>query len=70
MVEAWKRHALIICIERGEDMIEHGRAIMMVYNEIAKFSSKYYDKMKNKLVVVPYSKESLPVKYVHDMVLF
>jgi hypothetical protein len=51
-------------------MVEHGSAIMLVYKEIAKFSSKYYDKMKNKLVVVPYSKESVPVKYVHDMVLF
>ena len=51
-------------------MVEHGSAIMLVCKEIAKFSSKYCDKMKNKLVVVPYSKETVPVKYVHDMVLF
>ena len=35
--DMWNR-ALVICVERGHNMVKHGLPLLTIYNEITKFT--------------------------------
>lgn len=62
----WNR-ALIICVERGHNMVKHGVPLMQIYNQIAKFTKNHKDLLINRLVVVTYSKVAIPIYFKHSL---